>query len=151
MPIALRRSTFALVAVAALFAVVAAVPSDTSDLIPAALAELPAELGDDIAKLMADMGMEPEMTHFSRFVATDVSTVNHSLALIRCAFATATSARSHCSRARYARVVVHTVFPRAWSRDDASRTEPVSSDLTKINPSAGTPPRITTSSSTSSR
>jgi hypothetical protein len=85
MRIALHRSTFALAA-AALFAVVAAVPSDTSDLIPAALAELPEELGDDIAKLMADMDMEPEMTHFARFVATDVSTVNHSLALIRCAF-----------------------------------------------------------------
>ena len=150
MPIALPRSTFALAAVAALFTVVAAVPSDTSDLIPAALAELPAELGDDIAKLMADMGMEPEMTHFSRFVATDVSTVNHSLALIRCAFATATSARSHSFQARYARVVVHTVFPRAI--DDASRTEPVSSDLTKTTPpAAGIPPRITTSSSTSSR
>ena len=107
MRIASHRSTFALAAAAALFAVVAAVPSDTSDLIPAALAELAEELGDDIARLMADMGMEPEMTHFSRFVATEDVTVNHSLALIRCAFATSTSARSHSSRARYARVVVH--------------------------------------------
>ena len=128
MRLALRRSTFALAAAAALFAVVAAVPSDTSDLVPAALAELPEELGDDIAKLMADMGMEPEMTHFSRFVATDVSTVNHSLALIRCAFETSTSARSHSSRARYARVVVHVLSRVVTRRRITNRTRIVGPD-----------------------
>jgi len=68
---------------------VASVPSDTGSLIPAALAELPDDLGTDISNLMVSMDMTDQNTHFSRLVSPDVGdpgdpkAVNQSLVLMK--------------------------------------------------------------------
>jgi hypothetical protein len=78
------RPSFAAAFVAALAVSASAVPSDTSDLIPSLLAELPDGLGPELRAIMRDLRMDDDLTHVARFHTEDVAEVNHSLAFIQC-------------------------------------------------------------------